>query len=180
MRERIRQNDGTYDVEYTLYEDPKDNPNHSGKPATANTSTMAENPTAENPTAENPPYNKERNTKIEIQKKNVSKDTGIEKIDKRIPEIDIIIETIKDHHGSIDGTQLENRRYGKNLKDKMDKIKGFNGDYQGFIKLILDNTDEYNVTKTTSCKALFYNLAALVAKIRAKNQEEKPRRLSIH
>jgi hypothetical protein len=112
---------------------------------------------------------KENNTKVLLTELPEKKE--IQKVDKRIPEIDIIINTISEHHGSIDWTALENRRYWNLLKWKLDKINWFNGDYKWFLKVILENTDEYNVTKTTSCKSLFYNLAALVAKTKSRFQE---------
>jgi len=91
-------------------------------------------------------------------------------------DINAIISTIKEFHGTIDWTVKENRYHWNLLKWKLDKITWFNWDYHWFIKVILENTDEYNVTKTTSCKSLYYNLAALVAKTKSKFQEaNKPK-----
>lgn len=56
-REKHRQKDGTWEIEYTLYERPEDNPNQGGKPVTDTASTMAENPATENPATENPSIN---------------------------------------------------------------------------------------------------------------------------
>ena len=67
-REKKRQPDGTWDIEYTLYESPEDNPNQGGKPVTVSTPTMEENPPTENPATDNPPTIKDIYTKTEVIK----------------------------------------------------------------------------------------------------------------
>lgn len=67
-REKKRQPDGTWDIEYTLYESPEDNPSQGGKSVTDKATTTAENPPLENPPLENPPTNTYRDTKTEIIK----------------------------------------------------------------------------------------------------------------
>ena len=64
------------------------------------------------------------------------------------------------------------RRGHKLLKDKLDKIKGFNWDYSWFISYLIQNTDQYSVWLTTSPKSIYYNLWKLIAKIKTKNNED--------
>ena len=67
-REKKRQPDGTWDIEYTLYESPEDNPNHGGKSATVTVVTTEENPPTENPATGNPPTIKDIPIKTELVK----------------------------------------------------------------------------------------------------------------
>jgi len=99
------------------------------------------------------------------------------------PIINSIIETIKFHNNwIIDGTIPSNRKHGKMLRDKIWKITGFNGDYVKFLSTLIERTDQYNISKTTSCESIYYNLALLVAKIKTthietakKEEDQKPK-----
>lgn len=88
------------------------------------------------------------------------------------PTINLIIRVIKSHNNwLIDWTIQSNRRYGKMLRDKIDKIVWFNWDYEWFLSNLIEKTDQYNISKTTSCESIYYNLATLVKKIQATNIE---------
>jgi len=99
------------------------------------------------------------------------------------PIINSIIETIKNHNNwIIDGTIVSNRKHGKMLRDKIWKITGFNWDYINFLSTLIERTDQYNISKTTSCESIYYNLASLVAKIKTthietvkKEEDQKPK-----
>ena len=67
-REKKRQPDGTWDIEYTLYESPEDNPNQGGKSATVDALTKEENPPTDNPATENPPTITDRDIQTEVVK----------------------------------------------------------------------------------------------------------------
>lgn len=107
-----------------------------------------------------------------IKKEDKPDKSLIIKEDKRILEIDIILETIKSKHWTIDWTIKEQRQYGNLLKDKLEKIKWFNWDYWWFISYLIENTDEYSIWQTTSPKNIYYNLGKLIAKIKTKINKE--------
>lgn len=87
--------------------------------------------------------------------------------------INIIIETIKKNNNwIIDWTVQANRRFWKLLKDKIDKIIWFNWDYEWFIWNLIQNTDKYQISNTTSCEWIFYNLSTLIKKIQMSNNPE--------
>lgn len=80
--------------------------------------------------------------------------------------INAIIRAITDAHGTCDGTRLQQRRWGWHLKNKLDKIKGFNGDYYGFVHTLCTRTSKYHISKTTSPKLIYEHLALLIANLR--------------
>jgi hypothetical protein len=88
-------------------------------------------------------------------------------------EINLILKSIKDNHWTIDWTISEQRNFWKLLKDKIATIDNFNWDYYWFIDLIIKNSDEYRIWKTTSPKKIYYNLAELMANIKAKYKPVK-------
>lgn len=98
------------------------------------------------------------------------------------PDIDAIIKAISDFHGTCDGTQAEQRKYGKHLKNKIAKIKGFDGNFSRFIQKICEKTSKFHITKTTSPKAFYENLGVLISAIKSQNlgefSPEKSRELS--
>lgn len=108
-----------------------------------------------------------------IDKSIIEQSSEIIKIDKRIIEIDIILEMIKEKHWIIDWTVKEQRQYWKLLKDKIEKLNWFNWDYWGFIETLIDNSDKYTRWLTTSPKSIYYNLAKIITNIRMKKSEEK-------
>lgn len=79
------------------------------------------------------------------------------------PAINEIVETIKEHHKVIDGTQNEARTYGKMLRDKIEKIPWFTWDYRGFIDDLITNASKFTKQYTTSPKNIYYNLAKIMA-----------------
>lgn len=79
---------------------------------------------------------------------------------------------ISDFHGTSDGTQAEQRKYGQHLKNKIAKIKGFDGDFYNFVKKICEKTNKFYITKTTSPKSLYENLGVLISAIKSQNSTE--------
>jgi hypothetical protein len=111
---------------------------------------------------------------IEISSKEDTEKSVVIKKEYWDPIINSIIQIIKDkNNGIIDWTIASNRKYGKMLRDKIDKIKWFKWDYPWFIWMLIDKTDQYNIWKTTSCESIYYNLASLVAKIKTTHIETK-------
>jgi len=87
--------------------------------------------------------------------------------------INEILEAIKNNHdGIIDWTNIENRRYGKLLRDKIKKLENFDWNYTKFIDYIIKNTDEFQISNTASPKKLYYNLTSLLAKIKARSNKK--------
>jgi len=87
--------------------------------------------------------------------------------------INEILRAVEDNNwGITDWTQSENRRFWKMLRDKIKKLEIFSWDYYKFVDFIIKNTDEFQIANTTSVKKLYYNLATILAKIKAKNHKK--------
>ena len=99
------------------------------------------------------------------------------KVDKRVLEIDLIIDTLKEcNMWIIDDTIKKQRQYGKLIKDKMLQIKGFNWDYVWFIKYAYENSDEYRKNHFRSAEQFYYNIANIIAWLKIQAEKPKVRR----
>lgn len=99
--------------------------------------------------------------------------SSLVKVDNRVLEIDLIIDSLKEcNMWIIDDTVKKQRQYGKLIKDKMDKIKWFNWDYSVFIKYAYQNSDEYRKNHFRSAEQFYFNLTNIIAWL--KIQAEKP------
>jgi len=90
-------------------------------------------------------------------------------------EINNILETLKKlNNWLIDWTVKEQRNYWKLLRDKIQKINWFDGDFEKFLNKLYELSDEYRVWYFSSPKKLYYNLAWVVQSITAR-VKEKPK-----
>lgn len=119
---------------------------------------------------------KDKDKEKDINKisKDIVQSTEIEKVDKRVIEIDIIIETLKElNWWIIDDTVKQQRIMWKNIKNKIEKIHWFNGDYYWFIRALYEYSDEYRKQYFRSCEKFYYNIAWIIAWIKSKKQQEQ-------
>lgn len=91
-------------------------------------------------------------------------------------EINEIIKAIKDNHWTIDWTVKEQRQYWKLLKEKIKQIKWFDWRFYAFVDMLIKQSDEFRIWKTTSTEKLYRNLTDLIANIKAKNKKENEER----
>ena len=123
------------------------------------------------------------------EKENTSNEVVLQPEEKNIkeywdPEINQILKAIKDNHWLVDWTNKEQRFYWKLLRDKIYKIEWFNWDFYNFIDFIIKKSDQYRIWKTVSSKKIYYNLAELMANIKAEHNkpltedEERKRKLA--
>ena len=116
---------------------------------------------------------KQNNTNQELSKDN-EQSSELVKIDKRVLEIDLIIDTLKEcNMWIIDWTIKKQRQYGKLIKDKMLQIKWFNWDYAWFIKYAYDNSDEFRKNHFRSAEQFYYNITNIIAWLKIKTETKK-------
>jgi len=112
-----------------------------------------------------------------LSKDNTETSSEIVKVDKRILEIDIILESLKEcNMWILDDTIKKQRQYWKLIKDKLLSVKWFNWDYARFITYAYNNSDEYRRNHFRSAEKFYYNLANIVAWIKIK-AETKPKKM---
>lgn len=86
-------------------------------------------------------------------------------------DINDIIRAITEAHGTIDDTVKNNRRYWSHLKNKISKIPWFDWRYYDFIFMICTKSDCYRISKTTSCRFIYDNLALLISNLKTAHKK---------
>ena len=116
--------------------------------------------------------NKKNDKNINLIDKSIKEQSSeIMKEDKRIIEIDLIIETLKElNWWIIDDKVKQQRIFWKNIKNKFDKLQWFNGDYVWFIKILYQNSDEYRRQQFRSAEKFYYNIAGIIAGVKTQIQ----------
>ena len=123
--------------------------------------------------------NDNKNNNNTLSKDNAEQSSEIIKKDNRVLEIDLIIETLKElNWWIIDDKVKQQRIFWKHIKNKLDKLQGFNGDYVWFIKYAYVNSDEYRQQYFRSAQKFYYNIAWIISWIKT-NIKTKPNTLSI-
>ena len=106
-----------------------------------------------------------------------SSEIEIVKEDKRDMDIDIIIETLKNLNlGIIDDTIQKQRQYWKLIKQKMNKIKWFKWNYQEFIIMLYENSDEYRKNHFRSLEKFYREMANIITWIKIQAEKKQIRR----
>ena len=124
--------------------------------------------------------NKTKQIKSKQDKTNLSKDkeqsSELVKVDNRDLDIDVIIETMKSFNlWIVDDTIKKQRQYWKLIKDKINKIKWFEKyewNYNNFITMLYQNSDEYRKNHFRSLEKFYREMANIITWI--KIQAEKP------
>jgi hypothetical protein len=89
-------------------------------------------------------------------------------------DIDLIIETIKNINWWItDDSVKKQRQYWKLIKDKMNKIVGFNWDFAWFINYAYENSDGYRKNHFRSLEKFYFNITNIIAGLKQKVNMEK-------
>lgn len=122
-------------------------------------------------------------TKMETQKEaSVVNDTsqrssagGIEiKEDKRDPDIQVIIDTIKELNGGItDDSRDKIRISARNLKLKLHKMKGFNWDYAWVLIALHRWCNNFYKTKFGSVEKVYWHLTEIISNVKANIQKQE-------
>lgn len=118
------------------------------------------------------------NTNQELSKDNEQSSTELViKEDKRVLEIDLVLEALKNcNMWLLDDTVKKQRQYWKLIKDKLNTLKWFNWDYAWFITYAYEHSDEYRKNHFRSAEKFYYNLANIIAWIKIQAEKKPVRR----
>lgn len=120
----------------------------------------------------------QNNTSQELSKDNEQSSTELViKEDKRVLEIDLVLEALKNcNMWLLDDTVKKQRQYWKLIKDKLNTLKWFNWDYAWFISYAYEHSDEYRKNHFRSAEKFYYNLANIIAWIKIQAEKKPVRR----
>ncbi len=95
------------------------------------------------------------------------------KEDKRDPDIQLIIDTIKElNWGITDDARDKIRISARNLKSKLDKMKGFNWDYAWVLTALHRWCSDFYKSKFWSVEKVYWHLTEIISNVKSNIQKQ--------